>query len=608
MRGGAVMGPREDGRRAGTRHAGGGRCSRDARNPRDPRRSAGRHWRRGRSRRGGGGGTNGCRRRGPDGLDAGRLDARRLDLGRFDHRRHGYRRRGRHRGRLGRNRGGRRGTEEGGGGLHQLDHWRGLRLELRRLARRPLRGDLARRLDLLLGGRLALHGRGLGLGHALGLGLGGQLPAATELGAQLVRGGHVERSHGALALVAHAVQRQQQVLAGDAQLLREVNDLQPSRQSVSSFTRVPGRQHRFCALRRRLRRPPERVVEPPLPERAHQALEGRTRIGSPPRVRPARIPAPAPTPGKIQDRAPVSSPRQPDQLRLRPNPPTAQAGPTGRRFRHPASDRGTSSSAAARVRGRGLDHRLVGAELGRRDRRMLGHPVRRRLENGLRLLVSQPGYRFQRLEPGAHDPRGGVEARVRQAVHHLRADAGEAGDGLTSQHALLLVPAALLLHLALALDIDPHPGQLGGQARVLAALADGQRELVVGDDDEHRGLLALVHSLGHRHRGHLGRRQRACHEGGRLRRPLDDVDLLAAQLPADHLDPGAPQPHARADGIDITLGRRDRDLGALALPRARPRAPARCPPRSRESRPRRAAPGSRDGCARGGSGAPWPSS
>src|SRR6185436_10524047 len=53
-------------------------------------------------------------------------------------------------------------------------------------------------------------------------------------------------------------------------------------------------------------------------------------------------------------------------------------------------------------------------------------------------------------------------------------------------------------------------------------------------------------------------------------RPLDDVDLLAAQLPADDLDAGAAQPHAGADGIDVALGGRDRHLGPLArLPRRR---------------------------------------
>src|SRR6185295_14634047 len=114
---------------------------------------------------------------------------------------------------------------------------------------------------------------------------------------------------------------------------------------LSEFpARRPCRQHRRCAFSRRLRRPPERVVEPPLPERAHQALENRTRIGATPRARPARVPVLAAASAEIQDRAPVSTPRQPDQLRLRPDPPTAQAGPTRRGLLHPASARGPSST------------------------------------------------------------------------------------------------------------------------------------------------------------------------------------------------------------------------------------------------------------------------
>src|SRR5262249_20460954 len=44
--------------------------------------------------------------------------------------------------------------------------------------------------------------------------------------------------------------------------------------------------------------------------------------------------------------------------------------------------------------------------------------------------------------------------------------------------------AGLLVgQLALALDVDAPPGQAGSQAGVLALLPDGQRQLVVGDDD-----------------------------------------------------------------------------------------------------------------------------
>src|SRR5262249_38391504 len=42
------------------------------------------------------------------------------------------------------------------------------------------------------------------------------------------------------------------------------------------------------------------------------------------------------------------------------------------------------------------------------------------------------------------------------------------------------------------------------------------------------------------------------------------VDLLPAQLPADDLDPRAAQADARADRVDVPLGRGDRDLRPLA--------------------------------------------
>src|SRR5262249_12356287 len=47
-------------------------------------------------------------------------------------------------------------------------------------------------------------------------------------------------------------------------------------------------------------------------------------------------------------------------------------------------------------------------------------------------------------------------------------------------------------------------------------------------------------------------------------RPLDDVDLLAAQLPADYLDAGAAQPDTRADRVHVSLGRGDGNLRPLS--------------------------------------------
>src|SRR5439155_864401 len=126
-----------------------------------------------------------------------------------------------------------------------------------------------------------------------------------------------------------------------------------------------------------------------------------------------------------------------------------------------------------------------------------------------------------------------------------------------------LARGALGLDFRLALDVDAHARELRREARVLALLADGERELVVGHDDRRRGLPLAV-GLVDRHRRDLRRRERARHERRRVVRPLDDVDLLAAQLAADDLDARAAQADARADRIDVALGRRDRDLRPLA--------------------------------------------
>ena len=50
----------------------------------------------------------------------------------------------------------------------------------------------------------------------------------------------------------------------------------------------------------------------------------------------------------------------------------------------------------------------------------------------------------------------------------------------------------------------------------------------------------------------------------RIFRPLDDVDLLAAQLADDRLHARAAHADARADRVDVALAREDRDLGAVA--------------------------------------------
>src|SRR5438132_306095 len=83
--------------------------------------------------------------------------------------------------------------------------------------------------------------------------------------------------------------------------------------------------------------------------------------------------------------------------------------------------------------------------------------------------------------------------------------------------------------LFLALDVDLRADQLRGQTDVQAALADGERELVVVDDHvEVRPMGRLV--AGHADAGDLRRRQRVLRVVHDVVVPGNDVDLLAAQL------------------------------------------------------------------------------
>src|SRR5947209_11266521 len=59
-------------------------------------------------------------------------------------------------------------------------------------------------------------------------------------------------------------------------------------------------------------------------------------------------------------------------------------------------------------------------------------------------------------------------------------------------------------------------------------------------------------------------RKRVGGEDRRLVRPLDDVNLLAAKLADDGLHARTLHADARADGVNVALGRGDCDLRALA--------------------------------------------
>ena len=123
----------------------------------------------------------------------------------------------------------------------------------------------------------------------------------------------------------------------------------------------------------------------------------------------------------------------------------------------------------------------------------------------------------------------------------------------------MLSSCLLLGRLFLGHQVDLPAGELGGEAHVLPAAADGDREVLLVHHHVHR-VLFLVHQ----DRAHFGRRQRADHELRRVGRPEHDVDALAGQLLRHRLHARAAHADAGADRVDAPVVGVHRDLGADA--------------------------------------------
>ena len=89
----------------------------------------------------------------------------------------------------------------------------------------------------------------------------------------------------------------------------------------------------------------------------------------------------------------------------------------------------------------------------------------------------------------------------------------------------------------------------------MALLANGERQLIVRNDDFH-ALRILVHD----DLRDLGGSERSAYELGGIGRPIHDVDLLAAKLLHDRLHPRSFHSHAGAHRIDVGVIRGDGDL------------------------------------------------
>jgi hypothetical protein len=99
-------------------------------------------------------------------------------------------------------------------------------------------------------------------------------------------------------------------------------------------------------------------------------------------------------------------------------------------------------------------------------------------------------------------------------------------------------------------DVDAPAGQLGRQAHVLAAAADGDGEVLFVDHHVHRVALFVHHD-----RLHVGRRQRADDELRRVFGPQHDVDTFAGQFGGDAVDARTAHADAGADGVDTAVVR-----------------------------------------------------
>jgi hypothetical protein len=108
-------------------------------------------------------------------------------------------------------------------------------------------------------------------------------------------------------------------------------------------------------------------------------------------------------------------------------------------------------------------------------------------------------------------------------------------------------------------DVDLRAGELAGEPHVLAAAADGQRQLIVGHHHFDAAFLLVDHDAAD------GRGlERVDDEGRGVLAPGDDVDLLALQFLHHRLDAAALHADAGADRVDAGIAADHADLGAAA--------------------------------------------
>ena len=132
-----------------------------------------------------------------------------------------------------------------------------------------------------------------------------------------------------------------------------------------------------------------------------------------------------------------------------------------------------------------------------------------------------------------------------EAVHRL-------GDGRRSTPSICgsaaIASSSICLNFDLADDVELPAGELRGEAHVLALAADGERQLLVGNDELHAPVGLVDDDL-----VHLGRLDGGDDVARRIAIERHDVDLLAAQLLHDGLHARALHADAGADRIDVRV-------------------------------------------------------
>src|SRR4029077_10988436 len=147
---------------------------------------------------------------------------------------------------------------------------------------------------------------------------------------------------------------------------------------------------------------------------------------------------------------------------------------------------------------------------------------------------------------------GGAEAPL---IEQLGVDIAEARNRVERR----ACGARFLFGFGLATHVELPSGEAMREAHVLAALANRERELIVGHDHFHRVLVLVDYHL-----GDFCRRECAADQLGLVVGPRHDVDFFAAQFLDDRLHAGAFHPDACADRVDVGILGIDRDFGASA--------------------------------------------